>query len=159
MFFKLCILFIVTPLVDLMLLLKAGAHLGVGTTVFIVILTGVVGAALARKEGSAAWTRVRNTLNSGKFPTDDLMDGVMIFAAGILLMTPGFLTDIAGFSLLAPFCRSLFRKELKGRFKGKMHFHAKTTFGGQPQNHSPSSPDDVIDVEAKEVSDKKLNRE
>ena len=85
-------------------------------TLLIVILTGLLGASLARLEGMKTMTRVRESLNRGELPAEEMLDAMLIFAAGIVLLTPGFITDLAGLTLLVPQARFWFKRWLRRRF-------------------------------------------
>ena len=107
MFQRLLVLFVIVPLVELVLLIKIGRIIGVGNTILIVVVTGVVGAAFARQQGSGILLSIRNSLARGEIPGAEMVQGVMILVGGIFLITPGFLTDLVGFLLLIPFTRAL----------------------------------------------------
>ena len=113
----LILLFTVVPIVELALLIKVGQYIGVGYTLGIVVITGVVGAYLARLQGFLTLRRIQEDINQGRMPTDRLFDGVLILCSGILLLTPGFITDIIGFMGLIPFTRNLFKRWLKRKIK------------------------------------------
>ncbi len=113
LFLKLLTLFIVVPLIELALLIWIGQYLGVLVTIGLVILTAVVGAAMAKAQGMYVWYRIVDTLRRGRLPTDSIMDGALIFAAGVVFLTPGFLTDLTGFMLLIPPVRNRIREFLK----------------------------------------------
>ena len=81
-------------------------------TLLIVVVTGAVGAWLARLQGWRTYRKIQQELASGRMPTESLMDAVMIFVAGALLLTPGILTDCFGISLLLPPCRRFYRRRL-----------------------------------------------
>lgn len=102
------ILFVAIPLVELYILIKVGKYLGTENTILIVILTGILGAAFARSQGAGIINKIRQTLNQGKIPGSEMIQGILIFAGGIMLITPGFLTDILGFSLILPYSRQFF---------------------------------------------------
>lgn len=102
MFFRLFLLFTLIPLIELYLLITVGSYLGAGLTIFVVLGTGMVGAYLARLEGWRTWQKIQHELQNGVAPANELIDGVLILAAGLLLITPGILTDVIGFSLLLP---------------------------------------------------------
>ena len=116
MFVKLFLVFVLVPLFELYLLIKVGSHLGALNTLIVVILTGIVGASLARIQGMRTMIRVRNSLNRGELPTEELLDALLIFMAGLLLLTPGFITDFVGMALLVPSIRSWFKGWLRTRF-------------------------------------------
>jgi len=101
------------------------------------LVTAVVGAWLARQQGWRTWAHIRTELEAGRLPTTALLDAVMIFVAGALLLTPGMLTDLFGFSLLLPPCRRWYRKWLS-RWLGQ-RFRIDTDF---PFSASPSAEGD-----------------
>ena len=113
----LILLFTIVPVVELALLIKIGQHIGVGYTLTIVILTGVVGAYLAKSQGFRTLRRIQEDINEGLMPADKIFDGVMILCGGILLLTPGFVTDLIGFMALVPFTRRLIKLWLKRKIK------------------------------------------
>ncbi len=102
MFAKLFLLFLLLPLAELFLLIKIGAQIGFLTTVACVILTALLGAALARRQGFQVLQEFQTQLNQGSIPGLAIAEGVLILLAGAVLMTPGFITDTMGFLLLAP---------------------------------------------------------
>ena len=131
MFLRLLLLFTLVPLIELFLLVKLGTVIGIGATVLIVISTGVLGAWLARRQGLGVLRRLSEDLNEGRLPGDTLIDGLLILVAGVLLLTPGLITDTIGFLLLVPQGRTVVRRIVAARFE-------KRTIDGDP---------DVIDAE------------
>jgi UPF0716 protein FxsA len=117
MFLRLISLFIVVPLVELFLLLKLGGLIGAGPTIGIVIITGIFGGVLARRQGFAVLRRIRERLEEGILPADSLIDGLFILAGGLLLLTPGLLTDVVGLMALLPPSRELLKRWIKSRFR------------------------------------------
>lgn len=117
MFLRLLLLFTLLPLVELYLLIKIGAVIGAPTTILIVLGTGAFGAWLARQEGLRALQRVQEDLNAGRVPTDAVADGFLILVAGIVMLTPGFVTDAAGLFLLFPPTRAVVRQWLGAWFR------------------------------------------
>lgn len=113
MLLPLFLLFTLMPLLELWLLFKLGDLFGFFTTISIVILTGMIGAALARQQGFQAIMRIQTEMRAGKMPAQAMGDGVLILVAGVLLITPGVITDIVGLSLLLPPVRILIRKGLQ----------------------------------------------
>ena len=113
----LILLFTVVPITELALLIKIGQYIGVGYTVGIVIFTGVAGAYLAKMQGLITLRRIQEDVNQGIMPADKLLDGVLILSSGILLLTPGFITDIIGFMGLAPWTRNLFKRWFKRKIE------------------------------------------
>lgn len=117
MFLRLLLLFTVVPLVELFLLVKLGTVIGVGSTVLIVIATGFLGALLARWQGLGVLRRLSEDLSQGRLPADALLDGLLIFIAGAVLLTPGLITDALGFFLLLPAGRAVVKKAVAARLQ------------------------------------------
>ncbi len=98
----LILLFLLVPLGEIWLLIEVGRFAGAGWTIVLVVLTAVMGTALVRVQGLATLQRLRAALAAGELPATELVEGVGILVAGALLLTPGFVTDCAGFALLYP---------------------------------------------------------
>ena len=116
----LIILFIFVPIVELALLIEVGQYIGTFYTVMLVIVTGLVGAILAKLEGLRVWHGLQNDLRQFKMPTSRMIDGVLILVGGAFLLTPGLITDVLGFLLIIPFTRFPVREYLKRRFLKKI---------------------------------------
>lgn len=126
-FSALLFLFIALPIVELFLLFELAGAVGGLTTVGIVVITGIVGASLARFQGLQVLWGIREEMSAGRLPASHLIDGVMILVAGALLVTPGLITDTVGFLLLLPATRARIktwaRKELQRRMaQGSVEF-------------------------------------
>jgi UPF0716 protein FxsA len=93
-------LFLIFPFVELALLLWMAAHVGWLPTLALVVVTAIVGAAEVRREGFRVWIRFNEQLARGELPTDAMFDGLLVLVAGVLLLTPGLITDVIGFALL-----------------------------------------------------------
>ena len=106
-------LFIVLPFIELYLLFKLAGATSAEVALGIVIGTGILGGILARSQGLAVLRRLRNDLRQGKLPADALFDGAFVLVGGVLLLTPGMITDTVGFVLLIPPTRALLKKLLK----------------------------------------------
>ena len=117
MFVRLLLLFTLVPLIELYVLLRIGSLLGVAPTILLVVVTGVVGAQLARREGVRTLRQIQAQLQRGVMPTEGLVDGALILAAGLLLVTPGVLTDAVGFGLLFPLTRAALRQYVRRRLE------------------------------------------
>ena len=116
MFLKLFLLFMIVPLIEIYLLLKVGVEFGAFHTVIFVIMTAVIGAFYARLEGLRTLRRLQLQLSSGQMPAEEIIDSILIFIAGILLLTPGFLTDGIGFWILFPVTRNSVKRLLRKQF-------------------------------------------
>lgn len=143
MLFRLLLLFIVVPLLELAILIRVGAHIGVLATILMVVGIGVFGAWLARREGWRAISRIQADLAAGRLPGDSAIDALLVLVAGVLMITPGLLTDAAGLTLLIPPARAGVRRWLKRRFQGRLTIMHMGPVGF----HRPA--DDLVDVEAK----------
>ncbi|MFQ5779803.1 MAG: FxsA family protein [Nitrospiria bacterium] len=120
MFAKLLFLFIAVPFIEIAILIKLGTLIGFWPTIFLQIGTGILGASLAKLQGLLVWGKISLELQSGRIPTGEMINGLLIFAAGIVLMTPGLLTDLAGFALLVPTTRNAFKQWLRKEFKKRI---------------------------------------
>jgi UPF0716 protein FxsA len=143
---RLILLFILVPFLELYLLLKIAELTSAKFTFALVVLTGVIGATLARRQGWKAIARLREELNRGQIPTNSAVDALMIFVAGALLITPGVLTDLVGFSLLIPACRRAYRTVFVRWLRWRVRVIAEVRMPGQ------RSPEDVDTIDARVVS-------
>lgn len=109
--------FIALPVLELIVLLRIGGWLGFLPTLLLILVTGFVGAAVARSQGLQVLGRLRGDLAQGRPPVNAVIDGVLIFAAGLLLITPGVISDVMGILLLLPPTRALARRLLASRMK------------------------------------------
>ena len=123
-------LFTVVPIVELYILIKIGNVLGPLNTVLLLIGTALLGAFLVRLEGLRTFSRMTSNLSQGIVPGEELVDGLLIFGAGVLLITPGIFTDVLALFLLVPFSRTLIKRWLRRRFdrmvssgRARLHFH------------------------------------
>ncbi len=121
MFGKLLFLFILVPFIEISLLIKLGSVIGFWPTLLIQVVTGILGASLARLQGLLVWGKIQAELQVGRVPAEDMLNGVLIFAAGIVLMTPGLLTDLVGFALLLPPTRNIFKRWLRRQFDSRIN--------------------------------------
>jgi len=129
LFFRLLLLFTTIPLIELALLVELGRYVGLPATIGLVLFTGVLGAWLAKSQGLATLGRVQADLQAGRMPTGALIEGLMILVAGAVLLTPGLLTDLFGFSLLTPWFRRAVSKVMTTRLQKRFVFGPGTGFG------------------------------
>ena len=113
MFLKLFLLFTLVPAVELYLIIKVGSVIGALNTILIIIFTGVLGAYYAREQGVRVLSNIQWKMQQGTVPGDDLVNGAMLLVGGALLITPGFITDFAGFSLIFPLSREAIKVGVK----------------------------------------------
>jgi UPF0716 protein FxsA len=133
---RLFLLFAIVPIVELYILIKIGSYIGAVNTVVLVILTALLGVMLVRLEGLRTLRQIQLSLSQGQIPAEELLDGVLIFVGGILLLTPGVLTDLFALVLLVPFTRMHFKRWLRRRYdrmaaSGHVRLHYR---GDDPRN-------------------------
>jgi len=149
MLFYLFLLFTVVPLVELALLVWLGGQTVWWVPVLLVIADGVAGALLWRWQGLRALVRIQEEMAVGRMPADALVDGLLIFLAGALMITPGMLTDVAGFALLIPPIRAVVKRFAKAWFVRHVQIQTAAAFHTTaPPSTGPASGGDKI-IEAR----------
>ena len=148
---NLLLLFIVLPAVELMLLIEVGKRIGTVETIGLIVLTGIVGASMARSQGLRVLSHVQQEVAGGKMPTESLVDGIMILVASALLVTPGVLTDAFGFLCLAPGFRALVKNEIVRRFEkavaeNRVHVQYADMSGGAAFGSGVPPGGPIVDV-------------
>jgi UPF0716 protein FxsA len=116
MLLKLFLAFTLIPIIELYFLIKIGTFIGSINTILLVIFTGFFGAWLARIEGLNTMFKIKKNLEQGIMPKEDLIDAFIIFFAGVVLITPGIITDFTGLLLLWPVTRKKFKQFLRKKF-------------------------------------------
>ncbi|QDT92265.1 FxsA family protein [Gimesia algae] len=159
MLFRLFLLFTIIPLAELWLLLWFSSLTSPVVTFGLVVVTGILGAWLARKQGSQAWRKIQQHMVQGQPPTSALLDGLMILIAGAFLITPGIMTDMVGFALLIPPVREILKVRVGEWLKQRALLQVRsqntfytsgTHFQDFQQSTGPSqtaAEEDIIDVE------------
>lgn len=120
MFFVLLFLFVGIPAAEIWLLIKVGGEIGVIPTIMIVLFTGVAGAWLAKMEGLSVIGKIRKASAEGRIPGTEMLNGVLVFMGGALLLTPGFITDCVGLLMIFPPTRVLIASVLRSYFEKKI---------------------------------------
>ncbi len=144
----LLLLFVALPAVELALLIEIGSRIGTLETIGLIVVTGVVGASLARSQGLRVLRRVQGEIAAGEMPADSLIDAVMILIAAALLVTPGVLTDAFGLLCLVPGFRALVKRELVQRIEraveeGRVHVVMRNERDERPMiNITPPSDEE-----------------
>lgn len=113
------VLFLAIPIIEIFFLIKIGEVIGVFPTIILVILTAVIGAGLLRQQGLSTLARFQQNLLTGKIPTQEIVEGILLAVGGALLMTPGFVTDSIGFLCLLPVSRKLIAANIIKRSSAK----------------------------------------
>ena len=147
MFLRLLLLFVIVPALELAILIEIGKDIGFWPTMGLIILTGVMGSSLTRRQGIAVWSQFNSKLQTGALPGKEIIDGLIVLCSGALLLTPGVLTDFVGFLGLIPqsrvFIRTLIQKYIsKSQPQGSFQFTASPFENMQPPPEQPSTPQD-----------------
>lgn len=142
MFPILLLLFIFVPIIEIGLFIQVGGYLGLWPTIALVLITAFVGASLVRSQGIQTLMSVQTRLQQGELPAQQILEGVMLAVAGVLLLTPGFMTDALGMLVLLPAPRAVIAKYLMSKMVVKSvggGFHGG--FNGQPFEQGPFEQD------------------
>ena len=156
---RLFLFFVGVPLAELYLLSRLGSKVGFLATLFLVFVTGVLGATLARNQGLGVMRRVQNDLAAGRIPGEAMLDGIIILIAGVVLITPGILTDAFGFLCLVPKFRTTVRKIIVSYLQDGMQKGNIQYFGNEaspwPDSYVRNDEEgQIIDVEVQEAETK-----
>jgi UPF0716 protein FxsA len=109
---KASIVLLAIPIIDVILFILSGDIIGFLPTILLILFTGILGGFLAKKQGTAVYRKVQRDLQYGRMPGDSIIESLCMFAGGLLLILPGFLTDLIGLFLLIPFTRTLIKPVL-----------------------------------------------
>ena len=146
------LIFVAVPIIEIALFIQVGGAIGLFPTLAIVIATALAGTLLMRQQGFSTLARLQSSMGGEGDPLSPILHGVLILAAGLLLLTPGFFTDAVGFALLVPSIRQAFIARMAERIRdGRMRVY---TAAGPA--HAPQAPDggpdgDIVDAEYEEV--------
>jgi UPF0716 protein FxsA len=145
-FFALLAIFIIAPLIELWVIFSVGSQIGFLNTFLVLILISIAGAALARQQGFRLLTRIQEDVRQGRMPGDSLLDGALVLAAAVLLLAPGFVTDVIGILLLTPPVRVIVRRRLKRGLENAVRRKSIRIWpGGGPgpytDNREPTEPE------------------
>ena len=138
---RLILIFITVPLVDLILLITVSQYTGWPISIGVVILSGIVGAVLARRASASVSLKIQERFRKGEFDPGLLSDGAMIFFAAGLLLTPGFITDLIGFSILIAPIRAIYKRWAMAWLK--KNFKVSVMTGGTGPFEVPNDPNTV----------------
>lgn len=117
------LIFIITPIIEIGVFIQVGDFIGLGPTLLMVFVTAIIGVNLLKSQGLSVWQDIQNQLAQGQIPALAMASAAQLLFAGGLLLTPGFVTDIIGFSLLIPAVRLLVAKQMMKRWTIKSGFH------------------------------------
>ena len=139
------LLFIVMPILEMWLLITVGGHIGALNTIFLVMLTALLGIGLLKRQGFATLWRGQEKLQQGQVPAQEIVEGIVLAVSGALLLTPGFVTDAIGFLGLLPVTRILAVKTMLSKFT---LVNASSANFSQPFRSEAENTGDMIDGEA-----------
>ena len=162
MFRILFALFIIIPIIEITVLMQVGELIGAWPTVAIVIVSAWVGAKYVRQQGIATLQSVQTKMDQGELPSSEIVTGVMLLVAGILLVTPGFVTDVIGLLLLVPNMRKTLATSIQkymktkqtNNFESNTHFYSSSftqehghTYENEPDDDDVFTPKSTISIE------------
>jgi len=157
MFARLFLIFTGVSLLEIFVLVKVGGFLGVWPTISLVIITALIGSALVRSQGLQLVQKLQQRMAAGEMPGQQLVEGIMLIITGVLLVTPGFVTDISGLLLLQPTIRANIAKVILANVK----FAPQGSMGGftsQGFTNQQANDDSIIEGEFEHREEKKLNK-
>lgn len=162
MFARLFLLFAVLPIVEIALLINVGDRIGGWNTVGLVILTAFVGAYFVRQEGLSTLSQAQRKLQTGGVPGQEMAEGILLIIAGVLLVTPGFITDFIGFLFSLPISRPAIASYLLKHLSvnmvatgGQSGFYQQQQWSNQ---QNPFQQGNVFDGEFESKADAPLNQ-
>ena len=141
----LLLVFIAMPIVEMWLLITVGREIGAWQTIGLVLLTAAVGFSLLRQQGFAMLFRVRQKIDAGELPAVEMVEAIILAVCGVLLVTPGFVTDVVGFAGLMPSLRRAVVSKMVSKVnvasygEEAIHHHHKPSDGGQSTSNSSDS--------------------
>ncbi|MFC6441503.1 FxsA family protein [Bowmanella sp. JS7-9] len=153
---KLFFLFVLMPIAEISLLLNVGERIGGWNTVALVILTAAAGAYLVRQQGIETFFTAQQKMQQGQLPGQEMAEGLLLVVAGVLLVTPGFITDGIGFLLAFPLSRKYFVKALMARMVVQTVRHGQP-HQSNPFNQAPTQDGDVFEGEYRRTDHNKLD--
>ncbi len=141
-------IFVLIPFAEIMVFIAVSDKIGLGMALFMALFTAILGGFVVKYQGIQTMIQAQKSLQHGELPSKELFDGLCLVAAGATLITPGFMTDAIGFSLLIPSVRNALRKKLSesARFQTTGFNTEYTEFHDNKSFHKPADPN-VIDVE------------
>jgi UPF0716 protein FxsA len=150
----LILLFIVVPIAELYVILQVGEAIGAPLTIALLVADSLLGSWLLKSQGRTVWRRFQETMQAGRVPHREVIDGALVIFGGAFLITPGFLTDIVGVLLLLPPTRAVFRRWLIRRGGRMFGISVATGRRGTP----PAHQDWDVDGTASEADQPRLPR-
>ncbi|MEK6236086.1 MAG: FxsA family protein [Planctomycetales bacterium] len=158
MLIRLLLLLTITPMVELAIFIGLYEITSLQFTFAYIIVTGIIGAWMAREQGASTWRRIQEELVAGKTPADSAMDGLMIVVAGALLITPGTLTDLVGFALLVPACRNWGKARMLAWLMSRVKVQTVNFSAGDPMGDSGELPEAEV-ISSRVIEEEEENKD
>jgi UPF0716 protein FxsA len=143
MLLPLVLLFIAVPIAELAVIIQVGQAIGAWWTIAILVADSILGSVLMRAQGRSTWRRFNEAMRAGRVPAREVLDGALVIFGGVLLLTPGFMTDILGLLLLIPPSRAVVRAVLARRLERRM----VVSMRGQPRPPGYDVEGTAVDVD------------
>ena len=141
-------IFVVVTLAEIYVLVSVGQAIGGLSTVLLVIITAFIGSSLLKQQGWSTMAKAQQSMSEGRTPAIEMMEGVVILVSGILLLTPGFLTDVLGLLGLMPWSRSYFINHFLEKNAERVFKQRNSVFINRTNNsEKKSNKDDTIEGE------------
>ena len=143
------LIFIIIPVIEIAVFIQLGSEIGLWNTVILIILTAIIGTWLLKSQGMATLQRAQQSIQKQVFPVAEVFEGLCLALAGVLLLTPGFVTDAVGFLLFLPQFRAILRTQIWTRLAKSQSARGWVN----PNNSATSQPDklNTIDGDFREV--------
>lgn len=135
--------FIIIPIIEIAVFIQLGGEIGLWNTVILIILTAIIGTWLLKSQGMATLQRAQQSIQKQVFPVAEVFDGLCLALAGVLLLTPGFVTDAVGFLLFLPQFRAVLRKQIWTRLAKSQSAQAWVN----PNNSRTSQPEKLNTID------------
>ncbi|WP_166424471.1 FxsA family protein [Paraglaciecola sp. 20A4] len=156
---KLFLLFVLIPIVEISLLISVGEQIGGWNTVAIVIATALIGSYIVRQQGLTTLINAQQKMQQGVAPGQEVAEGLLLVIAGVMLVTPGFITDIIGFLFCLPMTRPLIAKGLLAKLSMQVVGQTQGGFSGQQGSANRSANGDIIEGEFERKDEHKADTE
>ncbi|MBC8493391.1 MAG: FxsA family protein [Candidatus Thioglobus sp.] len=142
-------IFVIMTLLEIYVLVSVGEAIGGLSTVLLVVITALIGSTLLKQQGWSTMAKAQNTMANGQTPAFEMLEGVVILISGVLLLTPGFITDIVGLLGLVPFSRVYFIDRILSKNTEKIFSQQNSIFihKSKPSDKKDSGKNDTIDGE------------
>ena len=141
----LLVAFLLLPIIEIAVIIRVGQRIGAAWTIGLLLAVSIAGAWLVKREGGRAWRDLQTAIEAGQPPGRELTDAALILAGGVLLLTPGFVSDVAGLVLVLPMTRPLVRRTAQLWLARRATMYVAGTAGGGPRRRPTVVPGEIVD--------------